>query len=448
MGIANLRVVVDNTQKEFDEKNKWVVTRHDIFDGRAEIHQTVTSGGFWHFRMWVAEERKYVRKSLRTKHLDTAILRAEDEYHNVRSQLKNSKAIFSPTLTKAVEQYLEFRQKDVERGAIVPNRLSTIKTMLNNFVRYVGSNPSSKSRVIRLSDLDKKCLYGYQKFRQNEDIKNVTIRNELAMFNALCKFCFEEGLHDTAYWNYPKITTRGVEIDELRRATYTDAEYKRVTKALRLYTSKKLATAQRLDATDVFIRQVIRHYFLIGANTMMRVGELKQLTWNNVETFNSEGQRLARITVRAETSKVRKSRVIVVRGGEHFDRLKRLTEEFFTADATRPQLFNVIEFDIDSLNVFCNEKSTPITADTMYWHYPQVMKLAKIDDWKERNLTYYSLRHFGITKRLQANVNPLTLSKVCGTSLKHLTETYYHADETEMLRGALERYEGDITEAI
>lgn len=152
--------------------------------------------------------------------------------------------------------------------------------------------------------------------------------------------------------------------------------------------------------------------------------------------------------MRAETSKVRKSRVIVVRGGEHFDRLKRLTEEFFTADATRPQLFNVIEFDIDSLNVFCNEKAEPITADTMYWHYPQVMKLANIDDWKERNLTYYSLRHFGITKRLQANVNPLTLSKVCGTSLKHLTETYYHADETEMLRGALERYEGDITEAI
>lgn len=51
MGTANLRVVVDNTQKEFDEKNKWVVTRHDVFGGRAEIHQTVTSGGFWHFRM-------------------------------------------------------------------------------------------------------------------------------------------------------------------------------------------------------------------------------------------------------------------------------------------------------------------------------------------------------------------------------------------------------------
>ncbi len=329
--------------------------------------------------------------------------------------------------------YLEHRKKDVERNYITPQRLSTIKSNLNVFQRYIGSNPKNKSRVVRLSDLDKKCLYGFQKFRQNDGCKDVTIRNELAIFNSLCKFCFEEGLHDTAYWNYPTITTRGVEIDELRRATYTDDEYKRITKALRLYTSKKLAKAERLDATDVFTRQVIRHFFLIASNTMMRVGELKQLTWNNVETFTADGQRLARVTVRAETSKVRKSRIIVVRGGEHFDRLKKLTKEFFNAD---------------TINVFCSEKAEQITADTLYWHYPQVMKLAKIEDWKERNLTYYSLRHFGITKRLQSNVNPLTLSKVCGTSLKHLTETYYHADDAEMVKGALEKYEGDIIEVV
>ena len=78
----------------------------------------------------------------------------------------------------------------------------------------------------------------------------------------------------------------------------------------------------------------------------------------------------------------------------------------------------------------------------LYYHYAQLMKLADITDWKERNLTYYSTRHYGITKRLQSNANPLTLSKVCGTSLKHLTETYYHADLTEQERVALQRYEG------
>ena len=168
MGQTNLRLVIDNTQKEYEKQNKWVVTKHDIFDGRAEIHQTTTSGGFWHFRMWVAEEKKYVRKSLRTKHLDTAILKAEDEFHSVKAKLKDSKTIFSPTVQKAVEMYLEHRKKDVERNYITPQRLSTIKSNLNVFQRYIGSNPKNKSRVVRLSDLDKKCLYGYQKFRRSE----------------------------------------------------------------------------------------------------------------------------------------------------------------------------------------------------------------------------------------------------------------------------------------
>ncbi|EAS47225.1 hypothetical protein GB2207_11428 [marine gamma proteobacterium HTCC2207] len=29
----------------------------------------------------------------------------------------------------------------------------------------------------------------------------------------------------------------------------------------------------------------MRHFFLIGANTMMRFGELYQLKWGNVETY-------------------------------------------------------------------------------------------------------------------------------------------------------------------
>jgi len=52
------------------------------------------------------------------------------------------------------------------------------------------------------------------------------------------------------------------------------------------------------------------------------------------------------------------------------------------------------------------------------------------------------------TKRPQSNANPLTLSKVCGTSLKHLTETYYHAGLTEQERAALQRYEGSSAEMV
>ena len=73
---------------------------------------------------------------------------------------------------------------------------------------------------------------------------------------------------------------------------------------------------------------------------------------------------------------------------------------------------------------------------------------ANIDDWKARNLTYYSTRHHGITKRPQSKANPLTLSKVCGTSLKHLTETYYHVDLSEQERAAMLSYEGQSQDLV
>mgnify|MGYP006144508113 CR=1 FL=1 len=82
-----------------------------------------------------------------------------------------------------------------------------------------------------------------------------------------------------------------------------------------------------------------------------------------------------------------------------------------------------------------------VTRDALYYHYAQLMRLADITDWKERNLTYYSTRHYGITKRLQSSANPLTLSKVCGTSLKHLTETYYHVDLREQEQAAISYFE-------
>ena len=47
-----------------------------------------------------------------------------------------------------------------------------------------------------------------------------------------------------------------------------------------------------------------------------------------------------------------------------------------------------------------------------------------LDDWKERNLTWYSLRHFGITCRVKAGSNIVALSKMAGTSIAHIENTY------------------------
>ena len=436
---ARVALVVDNTrtQKQRSKRSaptqSFLTDKHPIYGGKAEIVRTQQSGGYWHFRMWISEESKYVRKTLKTKHLDTAVERAENEFFAIKANLNSGKRIFSPTVQQAAEEYLKHRwEVDVKRGSITEGRWGTIKSQLNHFVAYCGIvGRSERSSVTRLSDLESKSLQGYQQYRQQKSARDVTIKNEQATINALCKWAFDEGLHSVQHYVFPSISRRGVDADTLRRSTYTDDEYRRITRALISYTAKKTAKAESLSEDERFTRQLVRHFFLIGANTMMRFGELYQLKWGNVETYSAEEQRLVTINVLAETSKVRQSRVIKVRGGKHFDRLRSLSKNTKQGDW-----------------VFTAHNGERVTRDALYYHYAQLMKLADITGWKERNLTYYSTRHYGITKRLQSNANPLTLSKVCGTSLKHLTETYYHADLTEQERAALLRYDGSAADVV
>jgi hypothetical protein len=202
MSKANLKLVSDSTQPNLPKADTFLLKQHYIFDGEAEVIRTKTSGGVWHFRMWVTEEKQYVRKTLKTKNLDTAIAKAKDEYHLIKANLTQGKSIFSPTIVSAVEMYIQKRQKDVYRGYITQGRHGTLKSSLKHFLAYIGIDcVKGMSRKARISDLEKKCLYGYQNYRQKGfGAKDVTIRNELSTINALCEFLFDEGYHNVHKW--------------------------------------------------------------------------------------------------------------------------------------------------------------------------------------------------------------------------------------------------------
>ena len=60
---------------EYAEKGnfaKFYVYEHDIYDGAVKLLRTKQSGHVWQMRCWMIEEKKYIKKSLRTKHLETA----------------------------------------------------------------------------------------------------------------------------------------------------------------------------------------------------------------------------------------------------------------------------------------------------------------------------------------------------------------------------------------
>ena len=73
-------------------------------------------GEYWHFRLWLNDERKYARKSLRTRSRTTAIEKAKEAYVEIYANSKNGKKYFSITTKAGVEKYLTQRQKDVDAG--------------------------------------------------------------------------------------------------------------------------------------------------------------------------------------------------------------------------------------------------------------------------------------------------------------------------------------------
>ena len=163
---------------------------------------------------------------------------------------------------------------------------------------------------------------------------------------------------------------------------------------------------------------MIRDAVLIASNSMLRVGELWQLKWSDIvaiETRYDEQENavnLVTINVRAETCKTRTSREVVCRGGEYVERLKKRTKY---TDAN--------DYIFASTN-----GTTRISKRKWYAHWQNLMEGIGIEDYAERKLTWYSLRHFAITYRIRSGVSYFDISHLAGTSVSNIESIYGHWD--------------------
>jgi integrase len=414
------RKLLKGTQQKSDTKsNKHYLNKTKICDGAVTVFQTKHSGGIWHMRAYLASEAKYFQKSLRTKDKASAIDKATYEHARLLVLKAEGKAVFSPTVYKAVEMYIKYRyDTDVLMQRITEGRWSTVKTHMNWFKKFLNAEH-------RLDTITAKALVGYQAFRRDNGAADSTIRNEQAIINHFCAWAKEEGLHNVTKYNFPIISIKGDDKAATRRGTFTDDEYERCYKDLQTYCSKAQLKADFLDKDKAFTRHLFRHWWLIQANTMMRNGELFGLKWKNVETYTAtSGERVAQIIVESHTSKVRKSRVFIARRGDLFDRLKAMSTHAKAED-----------FVFTMHNGAHWHKHNRRALD---YQFHNLMKRVGLKEYKQRKIKLYSLRHYGITKRLLNGVTNLTQFALdCGTSVEHITKTYYHSQIEESEKNAL-----------
>jgi integrase len=390
-----------------------------LFGDKGEIYRMSRSGDVYQCRIWVQDEKKYVRKSLKTSDRATARIRGEKLILQTLSDVASGRKLFGISLGELVDLYLEYRRADIKSGAITEGRFTTIQSQCRALLR-------TKPRSTKIAELDENSFYEWRQMRLNDNpsITIVTIRNETATIGQIFDFAYRNG-----YSHFPKMYFRPIKIsrgDIGRRDTFTIEEYDKMVLFLRSYVSKKHCP----DEEERTERKKVRDFIYTLSNTLLRTGELRQLRWKDVlgyeDRIDDTGQKicLVKIYIRKEITKVRRARTIVVRGGEYIQRLKSYSAFTEPTDL-----------------LFTNKTGThPLGTRELYKHWDVVMKNIGIGEHSERKLSYYSLRHFGITMRMKSGVPIADVASVAGTSVAHIETHYRHIDDDVMIDSALRNF--------
>lgn len=391
-------------------------------------------GDIWQMRLWLKEEKKYARFSLKTASESVAIDKAKRRYHELMTAQMQGKAYFSLTCKAGVDLYLMQRQTDVDAGLIVRGRYGTIKTHLGHWLNFIGKDT-------KLKDLERTDCENYYaertKTKKGLQISQTTVENEQGTVNAMMSWLFKRNEVNFDAFDFKKLKPIDMGDEENRRDIFNDAELVAIGNAI----DKCIGEGSgNLESVDVLSGVIANYYLAAAMLTGMRPGELRRLKWKCVEWFEKrtveKDYSLVKIKVLGETSKVRKTRSFIVKDIEYFENLWNLAyKNYAKLKKANPGVKHFGE-----MLVFSCDGETELSKRQVYYHFEKLLELANIDGLDKRDLVPYSFRHTFITKRVNSRLSPQSVAEMCGTSVNELDRTYYHTTLEKMVSNAIADY--------
>ena len=395
-------------QKSRKTRQKRISDEFYIYDNEVFIFRTTQSGDVWQMRMWIRDEKKYIRESLRTRDKTLAIEEAKRRFLSYHNMVKSGQKIFSIPVSELRTKYLAYVDELTASGQISKGRQTNIRTFTRRCEEFLGKST-------KISNVDRKKFQEYRSFRQ-KTLKTITmtvVRNEAITIKQMYKWAANEGLIAPNY--LPDFGIIRVPKQETVRDGYTIKEYKQLTAVA----SKWYAKVGRNDPKKeekIFYRKSIRDFILLVSNYGFRTNELLQVQYKHIE-HRKDG--VCHIFIPAENTKVRRARLT---GAKKSDLIKRKIEYSKYKD---PEDFLFSKFS----------KQEMMTKTLLYDYFSDLVTEVKrqysdFDDSK----TLYSLRHFYITWHLMiGKMNVYDLAKIAGTSLKQIQDHYDHVIQSHKI---------------
>ena len=288
-------------------------------------------------------------------------------------------------------------RKRVDDGLIVQGRHSTIKTILNHLIKFVGNDT-------KVDSIENTTYRNYFDFRRKHHpkVQNITLKNERSQISHLYKWGIGEGFIGAN--RLPKWTE--LKYSQPRTRQYLNRELYR-----KLYTHLNNWTKGINHEQDLYYRQLVRDFILVLSNTGMRFGECHQLKWEYINVIPSKLKYPnVKIFIPSHITKTRRERTTLGMRGDIFKRIKSFSRD------TLSHNFVFRKFESDEL----------VSKKILYKYWEKIMMETGLCN-EPVPPTYYTLRHTFISYRLMyGNVNVFTLGKLVGTGIKYIQDHYGH----------------------
>ncbi len=271
------------------------------------------------------------------------------------------------TVADLIDRYLEE----------FPDTITYEKTVLDFWKGNVGKVKLSQVRKAHIVETRKKLRKQKVKTGPNKGkpLSNASVNRRVALLSRVCAIAMEE-------WDWLKENPchiKSLTEDNERDRLLTDDERNALAKALAEYPEQSLLG-----------------FVLVAEATGMRAGEIRNLTWRNVDTDTG--------LIQIIKSKNGEKRAVAVTG-----RAQEWLKAWKKDNLLRGGGY-----------VFFN--STTGKAPYNYRvHWGEVKAIAGIQDFR-----FHDLRHGFVTAALQAGMNPVMVQLVSGHKSSHMLKRYAH----------------------
>ena len=385
----------------------------DILDGEVRVFRTTHSGDVWQMRMYVPEEKKYIRLSLRTKDKDAALKLARNEYIKFSAKIQSGEKVFSLSAEDFRDRYIEYVKTLVADDQISKGRAGNIRTYTKHYMDFVGS-------TTKIQNIPHKKFQEYRAFRQKKlsTITMTVVVNESITIKQMYKWGINEGYLPPTY--VPDFGKIKVKKNEVRRESFTVKDYMALVNVGKTWFSKVPKDHPNRDE-EIYYRRSIQDFILLMGHYGFRTGELVLAQNKHVTLNKKEGT--ASVFIPAENTKVRTQREVVGKKADVFERRKKYSP------FVGPNDYVFTHF----------RKQAPITKELLYDYYKALIGETKkkhpdFDDSK----TLYSLRHFWITLQLLiGKVDVYKIARYAGTSLVQIQKHYDNVKDIQVSKEIL-----------